>query len=251
MLVSFHKGISLKHLAQRIFFLKQQPINLQKSRHFCQKLFSILGIVALAFFFTGCAKGALQDFFANRPVSKEGKTRQTKIQAQSTPKNTSKKLLYINSKMFRYYDYATFGVNDKQEIVIELFGAGKSIGNIEITKRKICILGDCVRKIPAAKRFFGKVSYGDLFDDILFGRDIFRAEGLVVEGNDAFVQRFQKNGEMIYYRRTKEGVLFKNTTTGVTLSLFNYEPQKVIDYEEDEEEEMDRQIMQRKNNATP
>ena len=124
MLVSFHKGISLKHLAQRIFSLKQQPINLQKNRHFCQKLFSILGIVALAFFLTGCAKGALQDFFANRPVSKEGKTRQTKIQAQSTPKNTSKKLLYINSKMFRYYDYATFGVNDKQEIVIELFGAG-------------------------------------------------------------------------------------------------------------------------------
>ena len=215
---------------------------------FSQKFLSVLGIVALAFFLTGCATSSLQDFFSNRPVSKEGKAKQAKIEEQNSPQNflkdTSKKLLYINSKNFRYYDYATVGVNSKNEIIIELFTAGKTIGNIEIGKRKICILGDCVRKIPAAKRFFGKVSYGDLFDDILLGRDIFRAEGLVIESNTnshtAIVQRFQKNGEMIFYRRTKEGVIFKNTTTGVTLSLFSYEPQKVIDFEEDEEEERER-----------
>lgn len=213
---------------------------------FSQKFLSVLGIVALAFFLTGCANGALQDFFSNRPISKEGKAKQAKIEEQNSPKDTSKKLLYINSKNFRYYDYATVGVNAKNEIIIELFAAGKTIGNIEIGKRKICILSDCVRKIPAAKRFFGKVSYGDLFDDILLGRDIFRAEGLVIESNTnshtAIVQRFQKNGEMIFYRRTKEGVIFKNTTTGVTLSLFSYEPQKVIDFEEDEEEERERRM---------
>ena len=214
---------------------------------FSQKFLSVLGIVALAFFLTGCASGALQDFFSNRPISKEGKAKQAKIEEQNSPKDTSKKLLYINSKSFpRYYDYANIGVNAKNEIIIELFAAGKSIGNIEVGKRKICFLGDCARKIPAAKRFFGKVSYGDLFDDILLGRDIFRAEGLVIESNTnsqpAIVQRFQKNGEMIFYRRTKEGVIFKNTTTGVTLSLFSYEPQKVIDFEEDEEEERERRM---------
>lgn len=228
---------------KRLFFKQSLIFTSNQSK----KIFSILGVVALAFFLTGCTQGALKDLFVNRPVSKQAKQKQAQIQEQNAPKNTSKKLLYISSKNFRYYDYATFGVNARGEIILELFAAGKSIGTIEINKRKMCILNDCVCKIPAAKRFFGKVSYGDLFDDILLGRDIFRAEGLVIESSDAIVQRFQKNGEMIYYRRTKEGVLFKNMTTGVTVSLFVYEPQKIVDYEEDEEEERERQ----KNGAMP
>ena len=38
---------------------------------------------------------------------------------------------------------------------------------------------------------------------------------------------FEKNGEIIYYRRTKDGVLFKNMSNGVIVSLHKYQEPRV------------------------
>lgn len=177
----------------------------------------------------------MMDLFVDKPVSKDARSEYDKQKQENAPKKESgKRVLYINAKTFRYYDYVTFALNKKQEIFIELFTAGKSIGTLEISKRRICILKDCVRKWPAAKEFFGKVSYGDLFDDIFFGRDIFGGVGKVLERDGAVVQRLQKNGEIIYYRRTSEGVLFKNMSNGIIVSLHKYEEPKVPKEMEDD-----------------
>lgn len=46
-----------------------------------------------------------------------------------------------------------------------------------MTKRSICFSQKCSAKWIAARDLFGKVSYGDLFDDIVLGRDIFKGLG--------------------------------------------------------------------------
>lgn len=183
---------------------------------------------ALVLAISGCANFTALDLFVDKPVSKDARTEYDKQKQENAPKKESgKRILYINAKTFRYYEYVTLAVNKKQEIFIDLFAAGKSLGTLEVRKRKICLLKGCVRKWPAAKEFFGKVSYGDLFDDIFFGRDIFGGVGKVIERDGALVQRFQKNGEIIYYRRTSEGVLFKNMSNGVVVSLHQYQEPKV------------------------
>lgn len=190
----------------------------------------ILVAFVLAFMLAGCAQMGFMDLFSDKPVSKEARSEYNKQKQENAPKKEAgKRLLYINAKTFRYYDYVTFSTNKKQEIFIELFAAGKTIGTLDVTKRRICILKDCARKWPAAKNFFGKVSYGDLFDDIFFARDIFGGIGKVIEPGGALVQRFQKNGEIIYYRRTDSGVLFKNMSNGVTISLDKYQEPKVVE----------------------
>ncbi len=125
--------------------------------------------IGLVLLLGGCAGNGIGDLFSDRPVSKEARSEYKKQEQENAPKKeTGYRLLYMNTKVFRYYDYVTFGVNKKQEIVLELFASGKTIGVIEILKRKVCILKDCARKWPAAKNIFGQVSYGDLFDDIFF-----------------------------------------------------------------------------------
>lgn len=176
----------------------------------------------------GCVNTGVSDLFSDKPVSKDALLQYNKKKQEDAPKKTEgKRVLYVKSRAFSYYDYITFAVNAKQEIFLELFAAGRAIGAIEVSKYRICILQDCARKWPAAKEFFGKVSYGDLFDDIFFQRDIFGGIGKVLEPGGAVVQRFQKNGELIFYRRTEGGVLFKNMSNGVVVSLFKYEEPRV------------------------
>lgn len=185
-------------------------------------------LALLPIFVGGCANLGVLDLFSDKPVSKDALSQYNQQKQENAPKKaTGKRVLYIKSRIFNYYDYATFAVNKKQEIFIELFAGGKTIGTLEVNKRRICILKDCARKWPVAKEFFGKVSYGDLFDDIFFQRDIFGGVGKVIERDGALVQRFQKNGEIIYYRRTKDGVLFKNMSNGVIVSLHKYQEPRV------------------------
>lgn len=187
-----------------------------------------------AIVFGGCTNLGILDLFSDKPVSKDALSQYNQQKQENAPtKEVGKRVLYIKSRIFNYYDYATFAVNKKQEIFIELFTGGKAIGTLEVSKHRICILKDCVRKWPTAKEFFGKVSYGDLFDDIFFQRDIFGGIGKVIEPSGAIVQRFQKNSEIIYYHRTAKGVLFKNMSNGVTVSLHKYEEPKVPQEMED------------------
>lgn len=170
--------------------------------------------------------------FTNQPLSKQGKINLILQSQQIKPtqqQDSGFKILRINSKNFRYYDYATFKVNDKQEITLQLFAAGKTIGTIHITNNKICILNDCARKWPAAKSFFGKVSYGNLFDDIFFGRDIFNAAGLKIIDANTIIQRFQKGGELILYERSNGNISFRNLTNGVSIIFNTYKPQTIIE----------------------
>lgn len=184
-----------------------------------------LGLV-IALFLGGCSQVA--GLFSDQPVSKEAKKEyKSQKQADLPKQEKGYRILYINAKNFRYYDYVTYGINKKQEITLELFAAGKTIGVIEITKKKICILNDCARKWPTAKNFFGKVSYGDLFDDIFMGRDIFDGIGKIIQPNGVLIQRFQKGGEIIYYERSDGHILFKNMSNGVSIALDKYVEQKV------------------------
>lgn len=188
-------------------------------------------VILVLLVFSGCAgNSGFLDLLSDKPVSKEARTEYGKQkQANAPKKEVGQRILYINAKTFRYYDYVTFGVNRRQDISIELFASGKTIGTIEINKHRICILKDCARKWPAAKSFFGSVSYGDLFDDIFFGRDIFDGVGKVIDQDGALIQRFQKNGEIIYYRRTATSTLFKNMNNGVTISFDKYQEPKIIE----------------------
>ncbi len=196
---------------------------------------SLCGAALSAILLGGCANLGVLDLFSDKPVSKDALSQYNQQKQENAPtKEVGKRVLYIKSRIFNYYDYATFAINKKQEIFIELFAGGKTIGTLEVSKRKICILKDCARKWPAAKEFFGKVSYGDLFDDIFFQRDIFGGIGKVIEPGGALVQRFQKNGEIIYYHRTAKGVLFKNMSNGVVVSLHKYEEPRVPKEMEDD-----------------
>jgi len=196
----------------------------------------VCGVMCLMYF-SGCAQ--ITGLFMDKPFSQKAKAEFDEENKDNIPlKESGYRVLYINSKMFRYHDYATYSINKKQEVVLELFAAGKMIGTIEILDKKICILNDCMKKWSAARGFFGKVSYGDLFNDIFFGRDIFKGVGKQIEPSKnpnnpnemTVIQRFQKNGEWFYYRYNSEHILFKNLTNGVVISLEKYiEPKIPLD----------------------
>lgn len=137
------------------------------------------------------------------------------------------KLLYINTAPFRFYDYARLNTYQSGLVKLELFKYAQTIGSIRVKAGKMCVLTECSFKWVISKKFFGAVSYGDLFEDIVFGRDIFGGKGKQVAGNGIVVQRFQQSGEMIYYERQPGHTLFKNMTTGVTIGVDNYEPLSV------------------------
>ncbi len=186
----------------------------------------------LALFWSGCAQTT--KLFSNQPLTKQAKKAfilqsQEKIQPQ---KDSGYRILYINSKNFRYYDYVTFKVNHKNEIILGLFTSGKNIGTIHISHNKICILNDCARKWPAAKNFFGKVSYGNLFDDIFFGRNIFGGVGMKIIDQNTIIQRFQKGGEVIYYERSSGHIAFKNLSNGVNIVFDVYKPPAIVPEDE-------------------
>lgn len=170
-----------------------------------------LGIF-VCIFFASCA--SLQNFFLPKDTSE--KSSQTNI--KQPPKF---KLVYIKTAMFRFYDYGILEV-DPKEIKLELFKLGKSIGSIRVKRSEICFLNDCAPKWPAAKNFFGKVSYGDLFDDILLSKDIFGGIGKQIIPGGGIIQRFQKSGEIFFYERKPGHTLFRNMSTGVAISIDDY-----------------------------
>lgn len=145
------------------------------------------------------------------------------------------KILTIKSPIFTYYDYALIRTQDNA-LVIELFKLGNNIGNITIGKDKICFMNDCAPKWPAAKKFFGKVAYRDMFDDIIMGRDIFRGKGKMVGADNATIQRFQEGGEILFYERKEGHILFRNLSNGFVLAIDDYvDPAKQYDIIDDDD----------------
>lgn len=183
--------------------------------NFCKlaqdKLAAFFGTGFICLFFASCS--SIGNFFIDKEPVDNSKIEQKKLDF---------KLVYIKTAPFRFYDYGVLNIEDK-EIKLELFQLGKSMGNIRILSSKVCFLNDCAPKWPAAKNFFGKVSYGDLFEDILLQKDIFGGIGKQVE-KDGMIQRFQKSGEIIFYERKKGHTLFRNMSTGVTISIDDYNP---------------------------
>ena len=66
------------------------------------------------------------------------------------------------------------------------------------------------------------MSYGDLFEDIIFARDIFDGEGKGIAPNGAMVQWFVKSGQEIYYERNDSYTLFHNRSNGVIVGIQSY-----------------------------
>ncbi|PAF46688.1 hypothetical protein BKH46_06890 [Helicobacter sp. 12S02634-8] len=183
-----------------------------------KKIYSFLGWVLIPIFFASCA--SVGDFFLNKPSKEALSNKQGAFNEDKKPAQF--KLIYIKTALFKYYDYGILDITPK-DIQLKLFKLGKTIGSISIGPSQICFLSDCAPKWPAAKEFFGKVSYGDLFEDILLGKDIFGGIGKQIAPNDTLIQRFQKSGEIIFYERKKGHILFRNMTTGVAIAIDDYD----------------------------
>lgn len=181
---------------------------------FTAKLPQIFLGIFVCLFLTSCA--SLQNFFLPKDPSEKSSQKSNNI--KQAPRF---KLVYIKTAMFRFYDYGILEVEPK-EIRLELFKLGKSIGSIRVKRSEICFLNDCAPKWPAAKNFFGKVSYGDLFDDILLSKDIFDGIGKQIAPDGGVIQRFQKSGEIFFYERKPGHTLFRNMSTGVAISIDDY-----------------------------
>ncbi len=141
------------------------------------------------------------------------------------------KLILIKSKNIRFYDFGTLVISESDSnnarIELNVFKLGKYLGSFVVTKSEICYIdlqkrNDCAPKWPAARSFFGDVSYGELFSDIFQRRDIFDGQGKRLEANGAVIQEFSYGGEKIYYERSKKRIYFKNLTNGVIVSIEDY-----------------------------
>ncbi|BCZ18549.1 hypothetical protein NHP190012_01910 [Helicobacter sp. NHP19-012] len=135
------------------------------------------------------------------------------------------KLIYIYTPVLRFYDYGTIGRTKEGDLELVLYKLSHRFGDIVIKKNYICFSGTCTAKWSAARDMFGKVSYGDLFDDIVLGRDIFQGIGKQIAPNGTLIQRFVENGQLIYYERTFGKILFQNMTTGTAVVIEQYHPQ--------------------------
>ncbi|PAF54113.1 hypothetical protein BKH42_02565 [Helicobacter sp. 13S00482-2] len=181
---------------------------------FTDKIPQIFLGVFVCLFLTSCT--SLQNFFLPKDPGEK-----TSKKSQNIKQTPTFKLVYIKTAMFRFYDYGILDIGPK-EIKLELFKLGKSMGSILVKRKQICLLSDCAPKWPAAKNFFGKVSYGDLFDDILLSKDIFDGIGKQITPDGGVIQRFQKSGEVFFYERKPGHILFRNMSTGVTISIDDY-----------------------------
>lgn len=136
---------------------------------------------------------------------------------------TKFKILLINTPQIRFYDFASFRyLKSGKKLSIDLYTQGKIIKQITITQQEICMGKECLPMWIAAKKFFGPVSYPNLFGDILRAKDIFDGEGKRVSNDGAFVQWFVKGGQEIYYERARNRVLFKNLTANITIGIEDY-----------------------------
>lgn len=131
------------------------------------------------------------------------------------------KLVYIISDKVKFYDFGVVDTSSK-EATLEIFKLGKSIGKFVIKDNALCFIEQCAPKWPASKSFFGKVSYDNLFEDILRKNDIFDGVGKHLEANNTIIQSFDYGGEKIYYERSNNRVYFKNLTNGVIISIEDY-----------------------------
>lgn len=187
----------------------------------------ILMTLALAFFLSACYEA--NRLFSGQPIHPAP---QAKPQPTTPP---DFKILAIKSEIFTYYDYALVRTQG-DDIIIELFKLGNNVGNITIGKDSICFMNDCSPKWPATKKFFGKVAYRDMFNDIIIGRDIFRGKGKMVGPNDTTIQRFQEGGQVLFYERRKGHILFRNLSNGFMLSIDDYvDPAKQYDITDDDD----------------
>lgn len=162
------------------------------------------------------------------------------------------KLVLIKSKNIRFYDFGTLsisGVNvanpanlenpsdsntsntsqspSNLRIELRVFKLGKFLGSFVVTKSEICYtdfdkIDDCAPKWVAARSFFGKVSYGELFEDIFQKKDIFDGQGKRIGTNDTTIQEFSYGGEKFYYERSQKRIYFKNLSNGVIVSIEDY-----------------------------
>lgn len=131
------------------------------------------------------------------------------------------KLLLINTPVIKFYDLAVVRFS-YYAIHVDLFQMGAPIGALEISKNEVCFQGECAPKSLVARKVFGEVSYGDLFDDIFFSADIFGGKGLRITKEGVLTQRFLLNNQEILYERTNEYTVFKNLTKGIVISIQNY-----------------------------
>lgn len=131
------------------------------------------------------------------------------------------KLVLLNTPMIKFYDLAVVRIS-YYAIHVDLFQTGVPIGTLEITKSDVCFQGECAPKSLAARKIFGVVSYGDLFDDIFLGNDIFQGRGMRISKQGVLTQRFVMNNQEILYERTADYTVFKNLSNGVVISIQPY-----------------------------
>ncbi|QDY59398.1 hypothetical protein [Helicobacter pylori] len=177
----------------------------------------------MTLFFISCSK---------HPFSKQTpKTREQIRQEEANRKREETlnalrqfRLIYINTPVFRFYDYGTIKTDKDHNIEVTLYKLSQRVGDIYMTKRNICFSQKCSAKWIAARDLFGKVSYGDLFDDIVLGRDIFKGLGKRHLTPEYVIQRFQKSGEIILYERKNGLISFQNLTQKIAIRIEPYEP---------------------------
>lgn len=131
------------------------------------------------------------------------------------------KLLLFNTPVIKFYDLAVVRIS-YSAIYVDLFQMGVPIGSLEITKNDVCFQGECAPKSLTAREIFGDVSYGELFDDIFLGNDIFQGKGMRITRKGVLTQRFILNNQEILYERTEKYISFKNLSNGVSISIQDY-----------------------------
>lgn len=177
----------------------------------CKKVLGVCGLVTLPLIFASCS--LFEEF-------QPPKTNPNEVQVLEP---TKFKILLIDTPRVKFYDFASFRYSKtSKKLTIELYKLGKPISEIVISRKEVCMSNNCTAKWIAVRGFFGDVSYPNLFDDILAARDIFDGEGKRVSNDGAFVQWFVRGGQEFYYERSKNKVLFKNLTLGITLGIEDY-----------------------------
>ena len=145
----------------------------------------------------------------------------TQSSQEEVIKPTKFKILEIRSPQISFYDFATITYK-KKATELKLYKLGKVEGSITMKPSSICFNDDFLGKWTAAKNFFGAVNYGNLFEDIIFGRDIFDGEGKGIAPNGAMMQWFVKSGQEIYYERNEAYTIFQNKSNGVLIGIQQY-----------------------------
>lgn len=136
--------------------------------------------------------------------------------------DTGFKVLYVKSKIFNFYNFATIDKKDKNNVEILLYNNKKPFGKVKIRPNSVCFMGECSYAWPASKEFFGSVAYNQLFSQIVLGLPIFHGLGTLLQKDGVVVQRFIRDGQLIFYKVDKEEIIFQNFTNGIVISIKPY-----------------------------